>query len=197
MSLLKFLFLLLFSLQSLYAFKDTFYLGLSQGSVKSSGVNSRLEGSTGTNYKDITGSSSGLKFGPDFNLDRAHQLHLRWEMFLDRRNYNYHSGSAYESLDAWHAGVAAVIGHNIDILLNDDIVPFIKIGYAINDGEKLGQGSEAILGLGLLYMTKHFEIGVGVDYEGKAWEGLTINTNYYYDSRETAYNSYLMINYRF
>jgi hypothetical protein len=174
----------------LLAFKDSLYLGLSSGVGGVSEVSESKK-----TLSAMSASSIGLKVGNDFNIDRAHLYHIRWEGFLDHRMHTVKD--QYEKSDGWHVGASVLFGRKLDLFLNDAVMPFIKVGYGFSQASSLGEGSEVHYGTGIIIMNNHFEVSLGIDQERRAWDGWMIRTAYFEKSAEHNYHSYIMTSWRF
>ncbi|MDQ1339179.1 MAG: hypothetical protein QG567_330 [Campylobacterota bacterium] len=180
----------------LFAFKDGFYFGLSKGYMQGESKNKKLDETTKATY-DVAADITSLRFGPDFNFDRAHQLKGRWEFTIDQRSYIYTDKNdiEYEKLGN-RFGVAFLWGTNIDFLLNEEFVPFFKLGYGIANTSKIDETYDAVYGVGFYFVTKYFEVGAGYDVENRDFGGVRVNHEIFWDAYETFGTSYINLNFR-
>jgi hypothetical protein len=194
---LKLFFLLIFlSLFStnLLAFKDAFYMGVSQGQTIGESTTKELSASEMT--YDLAGEITAIKMGSDFNIDRAHRFKGRWEFSLEERAYTYEKDGLKEELGGHQYSASFLWGYNVDFMLNDELVPFVKIGYGVSNTDTIGEAYHGIYGVGVYFITKHFEIGAGIDREGKKPGGVRLDEETLTDPVEESFTSYVTLNIR-
>lgn len=179
----------------LFAFKDTFFIGAYMGT--GTGEN-RSDLSGGLSTLDQTSEITGFHMGGEFRFERYRNFKGRWELSYDNRVMTVEdaSGTEYES-KGYRAGAAYSWGYALDTMLNDEIVPFFKLGYGISkmDGG-LEKGYDTLLGLGVYYITQYVEVGLGIDQEGRNYEGWRFNPEWFGHTRETNLLPYVTVNIR-
>ena len=190
------IFLFLTALSSpLFAFKDAFYFGFSKGYNDGISKNKKLD-DTKKEY-DIKSEITGIRLGTDFNFDREHQLKGRWEFSFDERAYIYTANDDVENEEKGNRlGVAFLSGMNIDFLLNDEFVPFFKIGYGISNTSSISNAYDGVYGIGFYFVTKHFEIGAGIDVVHRDFGGFRFDHEIYKEAAESFNTSYINMNIR-
>ena len=194
LKLLSLLLLLTLTMTNLFAFKDAFFMGFTQGNTTGTSENKII--SKPTQEYDTDGSFTGIKLGADMNLDRAHQIKGRWEFAFENRNYTYDLDGVETETPGRQFSVSFLWGRNIDILLNDELVPFVKMGYGVSTTDELGDAYHSVFGLGFFYTTKYLEIGAGIDREGKKFGGVRIDEETVSDPSEVNIATYMMLNFR-
>ena len=88
------------------------------------------------------------------------------------------------------------MGRNIDFMLNNELVPFVKMGYGVSTTDELGDAYHSVFGLGIFYTTEYFEIGAGIDREGKKFGGVRIDEETVTEPSEKNIATYFMFNLR-
>jgi len=188
--------LLTVSTSQLFAYKDAFYFGLSKG--YSEGVSENHKITDARKEYAVSSEFSALRFGPDFNFDRRHQLKGRWEFSIDERAYTYTAKDRTEYEEKGNRfGVAFLWGANIDFLLNDEFVPFFKLGYGLSNTTKIDNAYDGVYGVGFYFVTRYFEIGAGVDMEHRDFGGPRFDYEIFKNSAESFSTSYINLNFRF
>lgn len=188
------LFLSFFSTQ-LFAFKDAFYIGATRGYSEGT-VRTKELTKTREDYQ-ANADISGLKFGSDLNLNRSHQLKGRWEYALEKRLYTYEKNDVQYDAEGYHLGIAFLWGYNLDFMLNDEFVPFFKLGYGLSNSTEVEDSYEAVYGIGFHFITKYFELGGGVDRENVEYGGVRFYPDLFKESATTGVNAYINLNIRF
>lgn len=169
-------------------------MGLSQGQTTGSSNNKQIS-KPRVDY-DTTGEFSGIKLGSDMNLNRSHQIKGRWEFAFENRSYIYERNGVEITTPGRQFDIAFLWGANIDFMLNDELVPFVKIGYGVSTTDELGDAYHGIYGAGIYFITKHFEIGAGIDKEGKKFGGVRIDEETVTNPQEENVVSYINLNIR-
>jgi hypothetical protein len=178
----------------LFAFKDAFIIGMTQGVTTGTSENNKI--SPLTEDYDTTGTFSAIKLGNDMNLDRAHQIKGRWEFTYEDRSYTYDLDGIETETTGRQLSIAFLWGYNIDVMLNYELVPFVKLGYGTSTTGEVGDAHHSIYGAGVYFVTKYLEIGAGIDREGKKFGGLRIDEETITDPHEESIATYMMLNIR-
>lgn len=178
----------------LFAFKDAFFIGMAQGVTTGTSENKVI--AKPTQEYDTTGTFSGIRLGSDMNLDRGHQIKGRWEFAYENRDYTYDLDGVETETPGRHFTVSFLWGHNIDFMLNNELVPFVKLGYGVSTTDELGDAYHSTVGAGITFVTEYLEIGVGIDREGKKFGGVRLDEETFSDPAEVNTATYMMLNIR-
>jgi hypothetical protein len=189
--------LLLVAAFCLFAHKDAVIFGI----AKSYGSGDSIQNSAFENKKtryDISTSSTVYKIGTHFNIDRAHQYKGKWVFVYEKKDIDFKKDGKTISKGGYKTGVEYSWGKTLGILLNDEIIPFVKFGFAFGTFGTLGDFNEANYGLGIEFDTKYFEIEIGAERKNREWGGWRTAFELFkedYNDAEEYY--YLDLNFRF
>ncbi|MDR2152465.1 MAG: hypothetical protein LBO72_06565 [Helicobacteraceae bacterium] len=150
---MRFIFLFAAIVASAFAYKDAFYIGAYGGAIDGT-----LEKKEETDLSDKT-YLQGFRLGWNNNMQSSFFAKIRWELFYERRDFEYDFNGANKEEDGWHAGASVAFGYNVDWFLTRELVPYFKIGAGLGGfGEDLEDGSNLHLGVGLVFSFRYFEL---------------------------------------
>lgn len=200
----KLLTLLFIMAISLFAYKDSYYIGVykfstsGDGDVYSSLLNPALENQK-VNH-EISGDNLGIKYGLESNEDKEHSTKSRLEIALENRELTY-KRSNVEYLDTGkRVALSAYYGKNLNLFLTDELTLFGKLTFGYIDMEDLGQGTDQTFGVNLVYASKYFEVQIGAERELRKWGSHILIPYDYFDPKnheEVTDNFFGGINIRF
>jgi hypothetical protein len=149
----RFCLLILFFCANAFAYKDSFYIG-AYGAL--------IDGTLDKKVKADLESEAylrGVRLGWNNNMRSPFLAKIRWEFFGERRDFTYKVGGEEKTKDGWHAGASVSLGYNVDWLLTQEIVPYIKFGAGVGNFDKdFEDGSNLHLGVGLAFSFRYFEL---------------------------------------
>lgn len=169
-------------------------MGLAQGTTTGTSENKEIV--KPEQKYDTTGEFSSIRMGSDMNLDRAHQIKGRWEFAFEKREYTYDQNGVETKTPGRQFSISFLWGRNIDVMLNDELVPFVKLGYGVATTDELGDTYHSVYGAGFFFVTKYLEIGAGIDREGKKFGGVRLDEETITDPAEENIVTYMMLNIR-
>ncbi len=169
-------------------------MGLSQGVTTGSSENKKI--TPQEQEYDTTGTFSGIKLGNDMNLDRSHQIKGRWEFAFENRSYTYDLNGVETETPGRQFSVSFLWGYNIDVMLNNELVPFVKLGYGVSTTDELGDAYHSVYGAGFYFVTQYLEVGAGIDREGMKFGGVRIDEETITGPSEENIVTYFSVNIR-
>lgn len=167
MRILTFVFFL-FSIAS--AYKDSFYIG---------GYGEIYEGDLSeTEVENDDTASYGGRIGWNYNFKSPYYAKYRVEFTLDDRAFSFNG----QSDNGLQFGVSYAVGYNLDLLLTQEIVPYISIGMAVGRFDHFESVSEMSVGAGLSFAFRLFEITAEVRREFWQMRGVRIPIDAAFDN---------------
>lgn len=176
----------------LFAYKDAFYLGLYQSTQEGGGTSDKMKHDVQSRE-----NQNGFRFGWDKNSDETHRAKTRYEFAYEKRALEYTKDGTTQEGDGYRLSASASWGYNVDWLLTDEIVPFFRLGAGAGKMEKMGNGTDLSLGLGVAYVTRRFEVLAGVDREFWQLSGTRFPFNTLFENDAVVHNYHLGLNVRF
>lgn len=196
-----FLLLLLF-FAPLFAYKNAFYIGaylsMHDGKFERGGNDIFNLGEEKVDHELSDNSlGQGFRFGWHNNSSHTNLAKTRYEFFYEKRDIKYKVDNNEEIKSGYHLGFSMSFGYNLDLMTTHEIVPYIKLGIGAGNFKGIGNGSETILGVGVAYVTRYFEIIAGADREFWQLSGLKIPLDTPVDNDGYLHNYHLGLNFRF
>ena len=153
---------------NLFAHRDAVIFGV--GTFKGSGTskeNSRLS-NTRDDY-DIKTNSVVYKIGTHFNIDRRHLYKGKWVFVYEKKNIEFEKNSKKEEYGGYKTAMEYSWGRKLDVLLNDELIPFVKFGFGWGRQGHLDEFNEASYGVGVEFVAKYFELELGYNRKNREW----------------------------
>jgi opacity protein-like surface antigen len=128
-----------------FAYKDSFYMG-AYGEI--------YDGELSETEVENDGAAYGGRIGWNYNFKSPYYAKYRVEFTLDERTFSFNEGSDNGLL----LGISYAVGYNLDLLLTQEIVPYISIGMAVGRFDHFENASEMSVGVGLSIAFRLFEV---------------------------------------
>ncbi len=177
---------------ALLAYKDSAYLG-TYGTILSGDLD---RGGTSWDLEN-DGTIQGFRWGISRNRDIYALGKFRYEIAFERRAFSYKSGGESFERGGDHLSTSFAWGQNMDWLLNHEVVPYFRIGGGLGNFSSFSRGSNLLLGVGVVYTMRHFELTAGVDREFWQLGGFKIPYNTLLDHDAIVHNFHAGVNWRF
>ena len=179
-------------LTPLLAYKDAAYIG-TYGSIQSGSI----ERQNTTWDLENDGTVQGFRWGLSGNRDAYALGKFRYEIAYEQRSFEYTQGGQKIQRGGDHISTSFAWGQNLDWLLNHEIVPYFRVGGGLGSFSSFSRGSNMLLGVGVVYTMRHFELTLGVDREFWQLSGTKIPYKTLIENDAILHNFHAGINWRF